>query len=253
MDVSSYYRSLTAELESVKDRVRNFIEDKHWLTHGEWQESVLRSLIAQRLPSNVKIGHGFVVTENGPTTQCDILIYRSDIPILFREGDLVFVTPDAVKAIIEVKSKTTRPVFAEAIQKLAAIGLKLGRHRNYCNLGLFSYETTLKDHDKVLDMMQGQCRHRSQIVNLVNLGCSTFVRYWDYSPHGGDENYEQWHSYDLENMSAGYFIANVLDSISPESIARHSKLWFPEDSKEFRLVSGIMHLTKPPTRYRTGA
>src|SRR5215510_13798348 len=102
MNVPAYYRSLTSELEAVKDRVRNFIAGNHWLTDGEWRESVLRAIMAQRLPSNVNIGRGFVITEDGPTTQCDILIYRSDRPILFRQGDLAFVTPDAVVAIIEV-------------------------------------------------------------------------------------------------------------------------------------------------------
>lgn len=241
MDIPAYYRSLTAELESVKDRVRNFIDGQHWLTHGEWRESVLRSLIAQRLPDSVKIGHGFVITEKGPTTQCDILIYRGDCPVLFREGDLVFVTPDAVVAIIEVKSTATRSVTKQAIEKLAKIGKKLGRNREHCTLGLFAYDDEIRDDDWTLDKLHQICKHRSQIINFINLGCSTFVRYWDYSPHGGDDHYEQWHSYDLENMSAGYFIANVLDSVSPDSIAKHSRLWFPDDSKEFRLMSRRAH------------
>ena len=235
MDVPAYYRSLTLELESVKDRVRNFIDGAHWLTHGEWRESVLRSMLRDRLPDSVKIGHGFVITETGPTTQCDILIYRGDRPILFREGDLVFVTPDAVLGVFEVKSTARKDVVRDSITKLAEIGRKLGRRRDDCCLGLFAYDNEIKDHEWTLETLHDICHHRSQIVNLVNFGCSTFVRFWDYSPHGGDEHYEHWHSYDLENMSAGYFIANVIDSISPESIAKHSRLWFPEDSKEFRL------------------
>lgn len=242
MDIPAYYRSLTAELESVKDRVRNFIDGNHWLTHGEWRESVLRSIIADRLPDSVKIGHGFVITETGPTTQCDILIYRGDCPILFRQGDLVFVTPDAVLAIIEVKSTATKDVYTKAIKKLAAIGRKLGRHRDNCCLGLFSYDTQIAGHKWALDELHRICSHRAQTINLVNLGCSMFVRFWDCPPQGGDQHYEHWHSYDLCNMSAGYFIANVIDSISPESIAKHSRLWFPEDSKEFKLK-----YTKPHT------
>ncbi len=245
MDVPAYYRSLTAELESVKDRVRNFIAKSHWLTHGEWRESVLRAMIAQRLPSSVNIGRGFVITENGPTTQCDILIYRADRPILFRQGDLAFVTPDAVVAVIEVKSTATKAVVTESLEKLAAIGRKLGKHRAHSCLGLFAYENKIQDHEWLLENLSGICKHKSQVVNFVNLGCSLFTRFWDFAPTGGDENYEQWHSYELENMSAGYFIANVLDFISPESIANHSKLWFPEDSKEFRLVAKKPHAAAP--------
>ena len=84
----------------MKDRVRNFIAGNHWLTDGEWKEGVLRAMFAQRLPSSVVVGHGFIITETGQTTQCDILIFRADCPVLFRQGDLAFVTPDAVLAVI---------------------------------------------------------------------------------------------------------------------------------------------------------
>lgn len=247
MDVPKYFRSLTRELESVKDRVRNFIDHRHWLTDGEWKESVLRSLIGQRLPGSANIGRGFVITETGPTTQCDILVYRADCPVLFREGDLAFVTPDSVLAIIEVKSTATKPVFTKAVEKLAAIGLKLGQYREHCRLGLFAYETSANHHEWALDKLQGLCHDRSQVVDLVNLGCSTFIRYWYFSPNGGSNPYEKWHSYSLTNMSAGYFAANVLDHISPESIARHIHLWFPEDSKEINRIS-IRPRAVPPTK-----
>lgn len=81
MNVAQHFRSITSELESLKDRVRNFIANQHWLTDGEWKESVLRTVIAQRLPDTVKIGRGFVLTEQGPATQCDIMLYRSDRPV----------------------------------------------------------------------------------------------------------------------------------------------------------------------------
>jgi len=243
MDIPAHYRSLTAELESLKDRVRNFIDDRHWLTDGEWKESVLRSMISQRLPATVKIGHGFVITERGPTTQCDILLYRADCPILFREGDLVFITPDAVLAVIEVKSKTTTHVLKDALSKLAEIGAQLGRHGENCCLGLFSYETSIRDHEKILNALEDHCQHRSQIVNLLSLGCSIFTRYWEYSPFGGNDHYEQWHSYKLKNMSAGYFVTNVLDAVSSESIDKFSNLWFPDahQNKEFQVEGKRAH------------
>jgi hypothetical protein len=167
--------------------------------------------------------------------------------VLFRQGDLAFVTPDAVVAVIEVKSKATTQVAAQAIEKLAAMGLKLGRHRDHCCLALFSFESDLSNHDSTLNKLQELCVHRTQTVNFVNFGCSMFIRFWEYPPNGGNAPYEQWHSYDLTNLSAGYFVANILDYISPESIAAHSKLWFPEDSKEIKLVAKRPHASAPPS------
>jgi hypothetical protein len=239
MDVAKHFRSITSELESLKDRVRNFIADQHWLTDGEWKESVLRTLIAQRLPDTVRIGRGFVLTEHGPTTQCDIVLYRSDRPVLFRDADLVFLTPDSVLGVVEVKSRATKTVFESAISKLADIGQQLGRHSEHCCLALFAYETATEPREWYKEILPSRCGHSSQVVDLVNIGCSSFVRWWKYSPFGGDAHYEKWHSYALENMSAGYFIANLIDKVSEGTVALDQRFWYPERSKEYDLLDHI--------------
>lgn len=239
MDVAKHFRSITDELDSLKDRVRNFISDRHWLTDGEWKESVLRAIIARRLPDTVRIGRGFILTEEGPTTQCDIVLYRSDCPILFREGDLVFLTPDSVLAVVEVKSKVTKAILSESIRKLARIGRQLGRHSEHCCLALFSYESSDDPRTWYTEELPHQCRHLSEVVELINLGCSSFVKWWKYSPFGGDANYEKWHSYKLEHMSAGYFIANLIDAASSGSVSVNERFWYPERSKEYDVLDHI--------------
>ena len=239
MDVAKHFRSITGELESLKDRVRNFISDGHWLTDGEWKESVLRSIITQRLPETANIGRGFVLTEEGPSTQCDIILYRSDCPVLFREADLVFLTPDAVLGIVEVKSKVTKAVFRDSISKLASIGHQLGRHSEHCCLALFSYESSSNPRTWYTEVLPRHCRHSSEIVQLINLGCSSFVKWWKYSPSGADSHYENWHSYKLENMSAGYFIANLIDAVSLDSVSLDERFWYPERSKEYDCLDHI--------------
>jgi hypothetical protein len=231
MNVVAYYESLTRELEALKDRVRDFIQDRHWQTDGEWKESVLRSVIGRRLPDTVKIGRGFVLTETGPSSQCDILLYRASAPVLFRDGDLVFVTPDAVLGVVEVKSRANTATLRSALQKLAEIGRSLGSHREHSFLGLFSYEVEIGNDHAVLDALRDLCDLEVKVVDYVNLGCSTFVRWWSSSPAGLSE-YRHWHSYCLPNMSAGYFIANVIDFVSPDSVGSNAWLWFPEGGKE---------------------
>ncbi len=246
MDIPKYFHSLTLELEALKDRVRNFIEDAHWLTDGEWKESVLRSMIAERLPDAVRIAHGFVLTPAGPTTQCDILLYRADSPVLFRQGDLVFLTPDAVLAVIEVKSRATSTVLKDAIAKLAAIGRILGPERHHCSLGLFAYESELKNDERTLTYIQELCPELSDTVNFVNLGCSTFIRFWDTKPFKPEDSdpYDTWHAYDLKNMSAGYFITNILDDVSPVEL--FSGMWYPDAKRQqgLNVTATKEHLSK---------
>ena len=244
MNVAQHFRSITGELESLKDRVRNFIADRHWLTDGEWKESVLRTLIAQRLPDTVRIGRGFVLTEDGVSTQCDIVLYRADCAVLFRDADLVFLTPDAVLGIVEVKSRVTKNIFDRAIGKLADIGFQLGRHADHCCLALFAYETASDPNQWYKEVLPARCWNSSQVVDLVSLGCSSFVRWWKYSP-GGDADYENWHSYRLENMSAGYFIANLIDQVSPGTTSLDERFWYPERSKEYNGIDRIAFGSRP--------
>src|SRR5512147_173447 len=103
MNVQSHFRSLADELWALKNRVRNFIDDAHWLTDGEWKESVLRNILRRHMPASVGVGRGFVITPNSCSSQVDILIYDTSKPTLYKDGELVFVTADSVKAVIEVK------------------------------------------------------------------------------------------------------------------------------------------------------
>jgi len=243
MDVKSYYRSLTSELEALRNRVRNFIQGNHWLTDGEWKESVLRSLLSRKLPETVRVGRGFILTPSGPTTQCDILLYSANAPILFREGELVFLTPDALRGVIEVKSRVNSLVLRESLSKFSKIGEQMGTHRSQCFFGLFSYENDMPSDKHVLKALRESCNHETKIVNFINLGCSIFIRWWKFNPAGGDQHYERWHSYNLENMAAGYFITNVVDFVSPESVGKNNWLWFPEAGKESKKTGDIASQT----------
>lgn len=239
LTVESHFRSLTAELEALRDRVGSFVNEAHWLTIGEWKESILRSFLTRRLPDTVKVGRGFILTKHGLTTQCDILLYNASSPMLFRDGELVILTPDAVMGIIEVKSRTTRTNLAATLEKFSEIGRKMGREKSHCFFGLFSYETDIKDHRVALEVLRDICDHEAKIVDFVNLGCSTFIKWWRFDPVRAESHYEKWHSYKLDDMAAGYFIANVVEFVSPDSVGKNNWLWFPESGKESRKTGEI--------------
>src|SRR6058998_3443160 len=130
MRTQAYFQSLAAEVEALKDRVRYLIEDAHWQTDGEWKESVIRQVLRRHLPQSVSVGRGFVVTATATSRQIDVLIVDSGKPVLFRDGDLVFVTPDAVLGVIEVKSRATPPIVGEVAAKLAETMLVVRLHPN---------------------------------------------------------------------------------------------------------------------------
>src|SRR5207302_9189399 len=118
MDTNAYFRSLTAEITALKDRIRNFIGEAHWLSDGLWKESVIRAILRRYWPGAAGVGTGFVITDMGPTSQIDILIYDLTIPVLFRDGDFVIVTADATLGLIEVKTKIQKSEIEERCRKI---------------------------------------------------------------------------------------------------------------------------------------
>jgi hypothetical protein len=124
MNVQDYFESLGQELGALKHRVRHLIADAHWQTDGEWKESVLRHVLRRHLPDDAVVGRGFVISGDNATHRLDILVHDGSKPLLFRDGDLVFVTPDAVLGIVEVKSRVNPSTFGEIARRVASdIGL----------------------------------------------------------------------------------------------------------------------------------
>ncbi|MFB9992050.1 DUF6602 domain-containing protein [Deinococcus oregonensis] len=120
MDAAAYYRSITQELLAVKDRVANVIDESHQGEIGSWRESLVRSLLRRHLPATMGVGQGFILTGQGPTTQLDVIVYDLNYPKIVQEGEFVVVTPDAVRAIVEVKSSTSGTRLRKDLRKLAA-------------------------------------------------------------------------------------------------------------------------------------
>jgi hypothetical protein len=233
MDLIQYYKSIGKEMDVLKNRIRNIMEKPHWQTDGEWKESVLRTILRRHVPESIRIGRGFVRTAQQCSSQIDVLIYDSSYPILFQDGELVVITPDAVRGIIEVKSQATHNVLDEAMVKLShnANIIHSGGGNN-CFIGLFTYTTKVSNHDWVLSKLtQMACGQRKKVITHVSLGMSHFFRYWDEDPQNRNVT-NKWHSYRLENLAPAYFLNNVLSSLSESSILLNQDVWFPGETKE---------------------
>jgi hypothetical protein len=110
MDSQNFQKSITQELDVIKNRVRNLIGNTHWGEEGRFKEAVLKNVIQRFLPNSISIGTGFILKENESSNtnishQIDLIIYDNTKPVLFREGDFIITTETNVKGIIEVKSK----------------------------------------------------------------------------------------------------------------------------------------------------
>ena len=156
-DFKKYHESITNELRFTKDRIRNLIGDSHWQTDGEHKEAVLRKVIRMYLPETLQVGKGFVCCSEETSSQIDILITDRNKPTLFKDGELVLVTPDAVKAIIEVKTSVNSGTVEGIITKLSNDAeLTRSNGNTKCQAGLFVYEkrSLNKAQKRVLAILQ---------------------------------------------------------------------------------------------------
>ncbi|OQX51685.1 MAG: hypothetical protein B5M53_10660, partial [Candidatus Cloacimonas sp. 4484_209] len=83
IDPEEFQKSITKELDIIKNRVRNLIGNTHWEEEGRYKEAILRNVIKRLLPSNLSIGTGFVIKKNNGNTQIsnqiDIIIYDNTV------------------------------------------------------------------------------------------------------------------------------------------------------------------------------
>lgn len=233
-----YFKSITQEIHALKNRVRHFIKDRHWLTDGLWKESVLRAVLRRHLPASLSVGTGFVVKSEDVSTQVDILIYDTTKPILFQDGDFIVVTPDLVRAIIEVKTRLHKSQMLEQLTKLAAVH-HFAASTALCQpfVGLFSYDSDGISHEDLLAALDETAAGRSrQIVHCVALGEDLFTRYWYCPPETPRRPNELWRSYQLAGSAPAYFVHNVIESLCERSVLDNDSVWFPREGKEqFRL------------------
>lgn len=238
-DIVEYHKSTARELDAVKDRVRNLI-DNQWAHDGRHKEAILKNVIKQFLPKKFDIGTGFVVRrEEGyglgheHSNQIDIIVYDTSFPLLFIEGDFVITTPEAVRGIIEVKTNAESQGLLSIIRKMNKNGLfiyggKNNKSRPLFN-GLFSYDgfdDIGRDITAIMERV-GQpiidtfYEHRAEVnvwdyvVNHISLNKNIFLKHWfDFN---GSKEYSL---YNLEGLSYAYFISNLLYFVTDENIQR---------------------------------
>jgi hypothetical protein len=240
-----FHKDTATELTSKKDRVRHLIAGGHWLTDGEYKESILRSIISCKLPFSVAACNGFAClnhsSNNNDTDQSsgqlDIVLRDREIAPLLEIGDTVFVIPQAIKGIIEVKTNLpgNKLGIRHVIQKLSA-NVKFIRENggSNCLAGLFIYDenTSSETPHNLLKTLQFVCEGDiNRVINYVSYGKRWFVRFWSVSereagvPYSSDT--QAWHLYDLHNLAQAYFINNFVFSLSPSINSQFQSAYFP--------------------------
>lgn len=237
-DYLEYHKSITTELMASRNRIRYFIGNRHWGEDGRFKEVLLMNYLRKVLPKNVSVGTGFVSGDE-ITSQIDIIIYDNRIPTLFSEGDFVIALPESIYGIIEVKSKLRANRYcSEAIQKMNENGRIIGR--DIFN-GIFSYELGMS-FDNLPGTVRDILKEHNGYINHLSFGPDMFVKYWRDGNPEDEDGLECFSFYKLTNLSFGYFISNLIETIHIKSrkqllSEKYSEFLYPifEGKESFRL------------------
>ncbi len=244
MSIEDYHKSTSNELLAIKDRVRHLIN--HWGEDGRYKEAVLKSIILRFLPEQFNVGTGFVVRQinsqgqHKSSYQIDLIIYDTSFPVLFKEGDFVILTPDAVNAIIEVKANLRNQKLSKVLKKANDNGKFIfNGKRNKINPffnGIFSFNGYEKlsnglllklAFDEASIGLDEESYKNDFIVNHIAFNKNIFYKYWGEIPRNI--------FYKIEDLTFAYFISNLLDYVSVNSIIDNRDLWFPIDKSLNRI------------------
>jgi hypothetical protein len=240
-NIKRFQESITKELTLTKDRVRDLIGNANWGEDGMYKEAILRKTISQFLPTNLNIGTGFILRNddnvnglNGITSsQLDIIIYDSKTPVIFKEGDFIILTEDAVRAVIEVKTKIIN-YSQDNDNSLNKIVSKLNRLRDFPTfinpinrkkfVGLFCFEY---EANYSANRIEDALKESNGLINHISLGPDKFIRYWE-NTYNLDPPLEHkgrcYIKYNLLDLSFSYFISNLLHICSDDD--PDQRYWF---------------------------
>jgi len=244
MSLIDYHRTTTKELLALTNKVRSLIT--HWGEDGRYKEAVLKNIMRRFLPEKFIIGTGFVIKQTNnrgehlSSRQIDLLIYDDASPVLFKEGDFVILTPDAVKGIIEVKANLQNQVIAHVLRQANENGQfifngKDDKKQKFFN-GVFSFDGYNSNFDinafidSYLHSNEGfvDIHFDKYKVNHVSLNKDFFIKFWekDAYPHS---------LYKIEDLSFSFFISNLTDYLSNKSVKKNNLIWYATN-KELNLI-----------------
>jgi len=110
--------SWSAEIQSTTDRLNYLVGKGQPGPSGSYREVLLRRLLRRVLPDRFRVSTGFIDRWRDQSSgQLDVIVWDAQEHIAhLEEGELAVLAPDAVGAVIEVKSTLTAERLEEAVR-----------------------------------------------------------------------------------------------------------------------------------------
>lgn len=116
-----YFESFANEIASKFRRLQSIVG--HPITSGDYHEEILRAVLRNFLSKRFSVKKGFIYA--GPdrvSKQIDLMVVDENSPAayIFQEGDFAVVIPQAVVAVMEIKTALNAPDFDQALENISS-------------------------------------------------------------------------------------------------------------------------------------
>ncbi len=116
-----YFESFANEITSKFRRLQSIVG--HPTASGDYHEEILRTVLRNFLSKRFSVKKGFIYA--GPdqvSKQIDLMVIDENSPAayIFQEGDFAVVIPQAVVAIMEIKTTLNAPDFDQALENISS-------------------------------------------------------------------------------------------------------------------------------------
>ena len=120
MSLEEFYGLLEQQLSAQTRALKTLVS--HRSSIGWVNEQAFGGMLRNHLPKQCSLGSGFVLSPDGTkTSQGDVLIFdEAAHPVLFREGGLVVICPEALLGVIEIKTSSSKQFMKDAIANIAS-------------------------------------------------------------------------------------------------------------------------------------
>ena len=121
MSMEQYYRKVQEKVMVQRDVINALLKDPRII--GDYYEAIVRDAVREAVSASFAVGRGVVLAADGRASkECDIIVYNTvEYGPLFSSGDIVVVSPEAVRCVIQVKGTVSQDNLGDAIQSLAAV------------------------------------------------------------------------------------------------------------------------------------
>ena len=119
--LEAYFRKVQERVLVQRDIICSLIKDPRII--GDYYEAIVRDWVREMVSSAFVVARGVVLAPDGRASkECDIIIYSAaEYGPLFVSGDIVVVSPESVRAVIQVKGTVSQDNLGDAISSLASV------------------------------------------------------------------------------------------------------------------------------------